>query len=208
MTKSLIINCSLDARGKIEELRKAFCKFSGCTIVSFRDIDASYEVGKDIDAVVLSGSKARIVSPSYRALFKKTVDLINLLDLPVFGICYGYQLLCWSLGCNVASLSEPVIDRFEDVHVVEVDDLLTGFPENGTVSLVESHYDYVIRDSLDHAGFLLLTDSASCEVEGVKHKHKPFYGAQFHPELTEIQGRTALEGHKIIENFYQNVVKK
>lgn len=208
MTRSLIINCSLNRRGKVEELRKAIRKFNECATVSFRDVGADYEVENDVDAVVLSGSKARIVNSSHRAMFKDTVDLIHRLDLPTFGICYAHQLLCWSFGCEVASLAEPVIDRFEDVRVIEVDEIFAGFQKHGTVPLAQSHYDYVKKNSLDRAGLLLLADSSSCEVEAVKHRHNPFYGVQFHPERTEIKVRTALEGHKVIENFYQNVVKR
>ena len=67
---------------------------------------------------------------------------------------------------------------------------------------------YIKKDGIDAAGFLLLADSLSCEVEAVKHKHDPFYGVQFHPERIEIKGQTNRAGHKILENFFTNVVKK
>lgn len=208
MTRSLVVNCSMNRRAKIEELLGTIRRFSQYTTVQFRDIKSGYKVEKDIDAVVLSGSKARIVKPSHRDMFKVTVDFINRLDLPIFGICYGYQLLCWALGCGVASLAEPVIDRFEGVRIVEADEIFAGFDEHQTILLAQSHYDYVMKDSLDSARLVLLADSRSCEVEAIKHKHKPFYGVQFHPERIKIKGQTSLEGHKIIENFYKNVVKR
>lgn len=190
------------------ELVRTIQQFSECTTTQFRDIHDGYEVEKDIDAVVLGGSKARIVNASHRNMFKGTIDLIKRIDLPTFGICYGYQLLCWALGCGVTSLDEPVIDRFEGIRVVEVNDIFVGFEEHQIISLAQSHYDCVIKDSLDLADLVLLADSQSCEVEAVKHKHNPFYGVQFHPERTKIKGQTNLEGHKIIENFYKNVVKR
>jgi GMP synthase-like glutamine amidotransferase len=208
MTKSLILNCSLDRSAKVEELIRAVEEFSECAAVQFRDIGARYEVEKDVNAVVISGSKARIVNSSHRAMFKDVVDLIKRLDLPTLSVCFGHQLLCWSLGCDVSSLAEPVIDRFEEVRVLEVDELFDSFRERQTMPLVESHYDYVLKDSLDPAGFVLLADSLSCEVEAVSHRHSPFYGVQFHPERIEIEGRKASEGRKVIENFYQNVVKR
>jgi GMP synthase-like glutamine amidotransferase len=141
-------------------------------------------------------------------MFKGTVSLIKNLNIPIFSICYGHQLLCWSLGARVASLSEPVMDRFEKVRVVEVDEIFAGFEKYQTIPLAQSHYDYVLRESLDRAGFVLLADSHSCEVEAVKHKHNPFYGVQFHPERIDIQGQTHMEGYKVLENFYRNVVKR
>jgi GMP synthase (glutamine-hydrolysing) len=65
-----------------------------------------------------------------------------------------------------------------------------------------------LKDSLGNAGFELLADSASCEVEAVKHRTKPFYGVQFHPERIIIKGDTHPEGHRIIANFYQTTVKR
>ena len=208
MTKTLVINCSLNKSAKNSELLGALEKFSECIMVPFRAVDAHYKIEMDIDAVVLSGSVARIVKPSHRDMFTATIDLINRLDLPILGICYGHQLLCWSLGCSVASLAKPIIDRFEEVHVLEVDEIFAGFEERKTIPLAQSHYDYVESGSLDPAEFILLADSQSCEVEAVKHKYRPFYGVQFHPERIKLKDRTCLEGHKVIENFYNNVVKR
>jgi GMP synthase (glutamine-hydrolysing) len=201
------VNCSLKP-SKNEALLEAVRKFSECTIVQFRDIDASYRPDKDIDAVVISGSAARIVNPSYREMFKETANLIKTCELPIFSICYGHQLLSWTMGAKVSSLAEPVIDRFEEVRIVEADEIFTGFKENQTISLAQSHYDYVLKESLNQAGFVLLADSPSCEVEAIKHKHKPFYGVQFHPERINIKSESHPEGHKVIENFYKNVVKR
>jgi len=208
MTKSLVINCSLDRRANIEELLGTIKKFSDCIKVRFGDVRAGYEIEKDIDAVVLSGSKARIVNPSHRDMFKETVDLVNHLETPILGICYGHQLLCWSLGCEAASLTEPVIDRFEQVRILEVDEIFAGFEEHQTIPLAQSHYDYIMKDSLGSTSLVLLADSPSCEVEAVKHRHGLLYGVQFHPERTVIDGHTFLEGYRVIENFFKNVVKR
>ena len=208
MTRSLIVNCYLKP-SKIRPLLKAIKKFSECTVIQFGDLYAGYQVGKDTDAVVISGSEARIVNPSHRHMFEGTVNLIKHLDLPIFSICYGHQLLCWSLGASVASFAEPVKDRFEKVRIVEVvDEIFAGFEKYQTIPLAQSHYDYVLRESLDQVGLVSLADSHSCEVEAIKHKHNPFYGVQFHPERVDIQGQSHLEGYKVIENFYRNVVKR
>jgi GMP synthase-like glutamine amidotransferase len=208
MLKSLVINCSLNRKARYQELLRAIRKFSECRAVHFKDLHVGYEFEKDIDAVVLSGSKARIVNPSHRDLFKETIDLIDLLKIPTLGICYGHQLICWSLGCTVASLDEPVKDRFEDVRIIEVDEIFDGFKEHLTVPFAQSHYDYVLKDSLTEAVLVLLADSDSCEVEAVKHKYLPFYGVQFHPERIVIKDQICPQGHRIIENFFSNAVKR
>ena len=207
MTKSLLVNCSLKATTN-EALLEAVRKFSDCTVIQFRDVDEGYHVEKDIDCVIISGSAARIVNPSDRHMFEGVVNLIKTCNLPILGICYGHQLLCWAFGAKVGSLPQPVFDQFEKVRVVDVDEIFAGFAKQDTIPLSESHYDYVLKESLDQAGMVLLADSASCEVEAVKHKSNPFYGVQFHPERINIKSESHPEGHRVIENFYKNVVKR
>jgi GMP synthase (glutamine-hydrolysing) len=207
MTKTLIVNCSLKTAPN-EALLKAVGKFSGCKVIPFRNIQNEFQVDKNIGAVVLSGSAARIVNSSDRELFQATINLIKTCNVPIFGICFGHQLLCWTFGAKVGTLNQPVLDRFENVRIIETDDLFAGFTKSLTATLAESHYDYVLKESLKDAGFDLLADSESCEVEAVKHKRDPFYGVQFHPERVQIHGEAQLDGYRIIENFYSNVVKR
>jgi len=205
MPKSLVVNCSL--KSKNEALVEAIRELSDCDVLQFSDIHEGYRVKEDVDAVIISGSAARIVSPSDRRLFEGVVNLIRTCDLPTLGICFGHQLLCWAFGARVGSLTQPVLDRFESVRVVDVDGIFSGFRENLMVPLSENHYDYVLKENLCEAGFLLLADSVSCEVEAVRHKSKPLYGVQFHPERIKVKGETHSEGHKVIKNFYQNAIR-
>lgn len=207
MPKSLVINCSLKMDGKIPELLDAFEKFSECRVVSFRGISPDFEIGKNIDAIVLSGSAARIVKLVDRDMFKETANLIKQTDLPLFSICYGHQLLCWSLGASVES-HPAEIERFEAIKILDFDELFAGFEKNQTVPLAQHHHDYVTKESLQEANLVLLASSESCEVEAIKHQRKPFYGVQFHPERIKINNETHHEGLSIIENFYKNVVKR
>lgn len=49
------------------------------------------------------------------------------------------------------------------------------------------------------AGFEVLANSASCEVEAIKHIEHCFYGIQFHPE------RSGAIGETIFRNFFDIV---
>jgi GMP synthase-like glutamine amidotransferase len=206
MTKTLLVNCSI--KGAVsQDLGEAVEKFSGYKVVNFGDVNNDYEIAKDIDAVVLSGSAARIVNASDRAKFEGVEELIRNCSLPILGVCFGHQLLCWTFGADVGSLPEQVSSRFENIKFIQTDEIFAGFKEGQTVPVAENHFDYVLKSSLNNAGFTLLADSASCEVEAVKHETKPFYGVQFHPERITIKNETFSEGHRVIENFYRNVVK-
>jgi GMP synthase-like glutamine amidotransferase len=207
MTKSLLVNCSFS--NKIDEdLFAVISQFSECIVTNFDDITLNYQITNDFDAIVISGSAARIVQASDRAKFENVEMLIKNCCVPLLGICFGHQLLCWAFGAEVGSLPQQVANQFEDIKVIQVGEIFAGFKEQQTIPLAENHFDYVLKDSLDSAGFLLLADSSSCEVEAARHITKPFYGVQFHPERITIKGEKHSEGHAIIQNFYSNVVKR
>ena len=206
MTKTLLVNCSLKANN--EQLRQALGKFSECNAIHFKDINEAYHLQERVDAIVVSGSAARIVDPFYQAMFQDVAAFIKSCELPLLGICYGHQLICWAFGAKVASLPQQVFGRFENIQVIVADGLFDGFEEGQTVPLAENHFDYVLKNGLDGAGFSLLANSASCEVEAVKHKTKPFYGVQFHPERMAIENEKHSEGQRVIENFYKKAVKR
>jgi anthranilate/para-aminobenzoate synthase component II len=127
--------------------------------------------------------------------------------MPLLGICFGHQLLCWTYGAVVESLPTP-INRFEKIKIIKAVGIFEGLTEGQTIPLAENHNDYVLKNSLDKSGFDLLASSSSCGVEiveAVKHKIKPFIGVQFHPERIRQNGETHPEGDKIIENFYKNL---
>lgn len=198
-----MVNCSL--KTKSESLQGVLKKFGECQVVDFSDVDVAYQVEAGVDALVISGSAARIVNSSDRAKFENVAQLIIACQLPILGICFGHQLLCWSFGAKTGSLGQG-IECFENVRVIKDDNLFTGLEKR--IPLAENHFDYVQKDGLDVAGFVLLADSASCEVEAVRHKNKPFFGTQFHPERISVKGESHLEGHEVIRNFYRYVVKR
>jgi GMP synthase-like glutamine amidotransferase len=208
MTKTLLINCYLDSN-KIAELRDALGKFTVCRVVPYTSIGVDYEMpAADISAVVISGSEARITKSEDLAKYKGVSELIKSCKVPLLGICFGHQLLCSTFGAKTGTLKQPVIDRFEQVKIIQTGDILARFRMGQTVPLAEWHNDYVLKDGLDAAGFKLIADSATCEVEAVKHKEKLFFGVQFHPERITIDGETHDEGHRIFDNFYCNNVKR
>jgi hypothetical protein len=78
MTKSLVVNCSLNGKTS-EDLLAAMRKFSECSVVNFVDVSVDFRIGQEIDAVIISGSAARIVNPFDRAQFEGVERLIKML---------------------------------------------------------------------------------------------------------------------------------
>ena len=116
------------------------------------------------------------------------------LGLPILGICYGMQLLCNNLGGKVDNA--PVREFGRRRCFVETQDpFLEDFPAESDVWM--SHGDQVQSVSED---FVALARTDTCPVAAIKHRTEPFYGIQFHPEVTHTDAGTTL-----LKNFVYNV---
>lgn len=117
------------------------------------------------------------------------------LGIPILGICYGMQLMCYTLGgevkaCNVSEYG--TIKTF-------VDDK-TGVLFNGiadeTVTLM-SHTDYVAKLPV---GFKALAHTADCPIAAMGNDERKLYAVQFHPEVER-----SAQGTDILRNFLFDV---
>lgn len=114
--------------------------------------------------------------------------------LPILGICYGMQLLCEMLGGGVEGTRTREFGRTR-LDVLDATGLLAHVPAQTAVWM--SHGDVVTRLSSD---FLALAATPSCPYAAVRHRSRPIFGVQFHPEVTH----TAC-GAQIMQNFVYEV---
>jgi GMP synthase (glutamine-hydrolysing) len=204
--KTLVLNNYLNY-AEVNVLLKAINPYTEYTVSSFRDVIKVYEAVKDVDAIILTGSEARLVKPE-GAMYNDVSRIVIDSERPVLGICFGHQLGCMAFGAEVSCLENTVKDTFEAVTIVETDDIFYGFKRTEPALFVEHHNDYVKQASLENAGLQLLAFSQSCETEAVKHRSKPFYGTQFHAEEVKIGSEEHMEGLRVLENFYRFCCKR
>ena len=112
------------------------------------------------------------------------------LGVPVLGICYGMQVGCELLGAEVKNAASREYGRAE-LHVRENADLFKGVPDRTSVWM--SHGDQVNTLPED---FIATATTPTCPFAAVRHKDKPFFGVQFHPEVTHTP-----HGGDILSNF-------
>ncbi len=120
------------------------------------------------------------------------------LGVPVLGICYGMQTMAAQFGGEVAGSD---VSEFGYAQIRQVGN-------GGLLHDIRDHIDHEGRGLLDvwmsHGdkvvvlpeSFELIAETDSCPIAGMAHREKPFYGIQFHPEVTHT-----LQGKRIVEHF-------
>jgi GMP synthase (glutamine-hydrolysing) len=116
------------------------------------------------------------------------------LGVPILAICYGMQIGCQILGAEVKGAPAREYGR-ASLTVLQEDRLFKNVPRETTVWM--SHGDQVQALNED---FIPLAATGTCPVAAVRHKSRPFYGVQFHPEVTHTP-----HGNDIFMSFLYDI---
>lgn len=125
------------------------------------------------------------------------------LGVPILGICYGLQEIAWQHGKAVLAgvkreygHSSLNIERHRSA-ATHVDQLFQNLEDDLEVWM--SH-----GDKLSHLppGFLTIATTANAPFAGVAHDAKPYFGIQFHPEVTHTP-----RGIELLKNFAITICK-
>lgn len=112
------------------------------------------------------------------------------LGIPVLGICYGAQLMAYTLGGKVATA--PVSEYGKTiVSVKDKTGLLREVSDETTAWM--SHTDYI---ETVPEGFKITASTPVCPVAAMENPEKDLYAFQFHPEVTHSE-----EGMKMLSAF-------
>jgi GMP synthase (glutamine-hydrolysing) len=142
--------------------------------------------------VILSGGPASVYEPGAPQLDLGVLEL----GVPVLGICYGLQLLARGLGGVV----EPAEEREYGRALLKLgreDALFAGLPGGAERSVWMSHGDRVLRLP---PGFVVLATSENSPFAAVRHRERPIFGLQFHPEVVHTEG-----GSELLRNFVHEI---
>lgn len=148
-----------------------------------------FEKIEDADALVLSGGAPRV---GLQKKLGRCNEYLAKASFPVLGICAGHQFMASFFGGSVGAAKKPEYGKVE-IEIIEEDVLFKGLPKKMVVW--ESHNDEVTKLPED---FILLASSSNCKIQAIKHKEKPFFGLQFHPEVEHTQ-----YGKEIFMNFLE-----
>jgi GMP synthase (glutamine-hydrolysing) len=159
------------------------------------DISIDELRGMNPVGVILSGGPSSVYEEGAPRCDPKIFDL----GVPVLGICYGMQIAAQLLGGDVHPGEAREYGRTK-LHIGGADagpELLAGIPQDTTVWM--SHGDQVKTLGPE---FLSLASTPTCPLAAIRHATKPFYGVQFHPEVTHTP-----HGTHILENFLYKICR-
>lgn len=135
--------------------------------------------------LILSGGPASVYEIGAPTIDPKIFSL----NIPILGICYGWQLMAHLLGGEVESGDKeygPTI-----LTISKFDSLFYGLPN--FTKVIESHGDTVKKVPY---GFVITAKTETVKFAAVENKIKKFYGVQFHPEAHHSE-----HGSEMLMNF-------
>ena len=146
--------------------------------------DISLDKIREIDpiGIILTGGPNSVYKKESPHCDKAMFDM----GIPVLGICYGMQLLSWSLGGEVAPCSSSEYGKTK--MQVNTDSLLLAGLDPIQIGLM-SHTDQVTKLPV---GFKSIAHTVSCENAAIENAGKKLYGFQFHPEVESTPNGTAM----------------
>ncbi len=141
-------------------------------------------------AVILSGGPQSVYAPGAPQLDRGIFDA----DVPVFGICYGFQAMAAALGGQVRRTGVSEFGR-TDLTITEAGTLLRGIPLGGRVWM--SHGDAV---AVAPSGFDTLASTAGAPVAAFESLPRRAAGVQWHPEVLHTE-----HGQHVLEHFLVDI---
>ncbi|KAK7036348.1 hypothetical protein R3P38DRAFT_2617042 [Favolaschia claudopus] len=147
--------------------------------------------------IILSGSPYSVYDKNSPHADPSIFDL----GVPILGICYGLQEMAWQLKGTVEKCDHREYG-FAQVKIskiggenASVDALFEGLGDEMQVWM--SHGDQL---SSPPPNFHVIGYTATAPYAALAHNSKPFYGIQFHPEVTHSP-----RGKEVIGRFIRNI---
>ncbi|GGG78233.1 glutamine-hydrolyzing GMP synthase [Paenibacillus radicis (ex Gao et al. 2016)] len=140
--------------------------------------------------IVFSGGPASVYEEKSPLVDPAIYDI----GVPIFGICYGMQLMAHQLNGKVERAGKREYGKAE-VDFTADSHLIQGLEQRQTVWM--SHGDHVVELP---EGFKVDASTDHAPIAAMSNADRKFFAVQFHPEV-----RHSEHGNEMIHNFLYNV---
>lgn len=141
--------------------------------------------------IILSGGPSSVYDKNSPQLDKNIFSL----GIPIFGICYGLQLI----GKNYGNVQPGKLKEYGKIQlqINKQGQLLKKLGKKEQIWM--SHGDLVAKLPKD---FNVLAKTETCPIAAMENNERRLYGVQFHPEVAHT-----LKGTQILKNFIFDICK-
>ncbi|MEM2394707.1 MAG: glutamine-hydrolyzing GMP synthase, partial [Candidatus Bathyarchaeia archaeon] len=146
----------------------------------------------NVKGIILSGGPASVFDANAPKVDVKILDF----GLPVLGLCYGHQLIAHMAGGKVG----PAKRREYGVAYATIEKpvgVLKGLNRREKVWMSHGDTVFTVPDEYE-----VLAHTENCPVAAFRHKIKPIYGLQWHPEVAHTE-----KGVQMLRNFLFEVCR-
>lgn len=162
-----------------------------CEVLSY-DTPIEEIRAKNPKGIIFTGGPSVVTEEDAPIVDKQIFEL----GIPVFGICYGCQLMGYLNGGQVGKADKKEYGKAE----LTVDNTNPLFENVDKESICWMSHTYYITQVPPN--FEVIGTTGTCPTASIYNKDKNLYGVQFHPEVVHTQF-----GNNIIKNFLYNVCK-
>lgn len=143
--------------------------------------DVSEEVIRAFNpsGIIVSGSPASTLEDKSLIL----PDWVFFIDLPVLGICYGMQAMAKHFGGQITAGHHREFGAAV-VKIEQINDLMTLEQDGVLLSELNVWMSHGDRVEVLPPEFVCIGSSDNAPIAAMMHESKPYYGLQFHPEVT------------------------
>lgn len=160
-----------------------------CEVKSYK---TSLEELKALDpmGIIFTGGPNSVYDEKSPHIYNEIFEL----GIPILGICYGCQLMAYSLGGKVSTCITSEYGKTETEY--DTSSLLFDGLSDKNISWM-SHTDYIEKAP---DGFRIVAHTENCPCAAMENKERKLYGIQFHPEVNHT-----VDGTKMLHNFLYKV---
>ncbi len=164
-----------------------------CEILPYTaDIEKIKELSPS--GLIFTGGPNSVYDPSSPHISGEIFEL----GIPILGICYGCQLMAYTLegGVVTAAKDNSSCEYGKATSYYNTDDVLFRGLNSQGVSWM-SHRDYISKVP---DGFTVTAHTDACPVSAMSCPERKLYGVQFHPEVNHTEN-----GKDMLKSFLYNV---
>lgn len=157
-----------------------------CEVIPYRKASVEAIKAEAPVGIIFTGGPNSVYEESSPHIDKGVFEL----GIPILGICYGAQLMAYTLGGTAATAPTSEYGKTE----TEFDTsslLFEGLPEKSITWM--SHTDYIATVP---AGFRTTAHTSVCPTAAMECPERKLYAVQFHPEVNHTE-----HGSKMLKSF-------